>query len=115
MSRQANSWEKGIAIGALVVVTSFYAYVIYSIPAYQELFRDFETGLPIITQFVFATYFYWSTSFVVLGAVGATLILLRRDRRGWFFLVPASISIVVTLPIAVWAMYAPIFEAGSAT
>ncbi len=115
MSRRADVWDKGIAIGALVIVAGFYAYVVYSAPAYQELFRDFDVSLPIITRIVFGSYLYWSIFFVALGAVGCTVIMLRGDRRGWYFLVPALLSMYVVLPVTVWAMYAPIFELGSAT
>ena len=114
MSRQADIWDKGIATGALVIVIGFYGYVVYSVPAYEELFRDFEMSLPISTQIVFGTYLYWSI-FVVLGVVGCTLILWRSDRRGWFFLVPALLSVFVLLPVTVWAMYAPILDQTGAT
>ena len=115
MSRQADIWDIRLAIGALAVVASFYVYVIYLGQEYRELFRAFDAPLPIITRIVLGTYFYWSVLFVVLGALGCALILLRRDRRGWLFLFPVLISMVVVLPISVWAMYAPIFEMGSAS
>ena len=114
MSRQADIWDKGTAIGALVIVTGFYAYVFFSIPVYQELFRDFETSLPISTRIVFGTYLYWNI-FVVLGVVGCILILWRSDRRGWYFLVPALLSVFLLLSVTVWAMYAPILEQAGAT
>ena len=115
MSRRADIWDKGIATGALVIVTGFYAFVIYAIPMYQELFRDFETSLPISTRIVFGTYLYWSIFFVALGVGGCTLILLRGDRRGWYFLAPALLSIFVLLPVTIWAMYAPPFVLDGAT
>lgn len=115
MCRQPDVWNKGIAICLLAIIFGFYAFVIYLGPEFQALFREFDSDLPISTRIVLGIYFYWSILFIALGAVGFTMILMRRDSRGWAFLVPALISIVVFLPVAVWAMYAPIIVLGNTT
>jgi len=115
MSSQANNWDKGLGVGAFVVVTIFYGYVVYIAPAFKWLFEDIGTVLPTITRIVFATYLYWSIFFGLLGAVGFGLLEFRGDRRGWLFLLPAFVSLLVFLPVGVWAMYAPVFEVSRAT
>ena len=107
MKKLADVWRRGIAIGALVIVVGFYALVIYGTPQFELLFDDSYRGdLPIITQLVFRTYTYWII-FGLLGLVGGGLILLRRDRRGWFLLNTAIGSVLVLLPVWIFAMYAP--------
>ena len=108
MKKQSDVWKRGIAIGALVIVVGFYALVIYGTPSFESLYSDFYRGdLPIITQLVFRTYTYWII-FGLLGLVGGGLILLRRDRRGWFLLNTAIGSVLVLLPVWIWAFYAPV-------
>ena len=110
MKKLTDVWEKAIAIGALVIVVGFYAPVLYGMPSFESLFDysdSYRGDLPIITQLVFRTYTYWII-FGLLGLVGGGLILLRRDRRGWFLLNTAIGSVLVLLPVWIWAMYAPV-------
>jgi hypothetical protein len=106
VKKLTDVWEKAIAIGALVIVVGFYALVIYGTPSFESFYySDFYRGdIPIITQLVFRTYTYWII-FGLLGLVGGGLILLRRDRRGWFLLNTAIGSVLVLLPVWIFAMY----------
>jgi hypothetical protein len=109
VKKLADVWRRGIAIGAVVIVVGFYALVIYGTPSFESLFYDsdyYRGDLPIITQLVFRTYTYWII-FGLLGLVGGGLIMMRRDRRGWFLLNTAIGSVLVLLPVWIFAMYAP--------
>ncbi len=111
MKKQSDVWKRGIAIGALVIVVGFYALVLKETPWYENWHYEKNqysniTDLPIVTQLVFRTYTYWII-FGLLGLVGGGLILLRRDRRGWFLLNTAIGSVLVLVPVWIFAMYAP--------
>ena len=114
MQISANTWNKGIATAALVIVVGIYGYFGYLVPRFEEVFSAFGTELPLSTKIVIETHLYWSL-FVALGVVGFVQILRRNDRRGWYFLIAALISAFILQAVTVWAMYAPVFAYADAT
>ncbi len=107
MRRQLFSFERVVAAIALLLVIGFYVYAYFLIPAMQELFRDMGLPIPTRTQFVLDTYLYWFV-FLAAGLGGFSLIFWFQNRRGWYLLLTAVLSVLILLPITVWAMYGPV-------
>ena len=114
MQISANTWNKGIATAAFVIVVGIYGNICFLVPGLEEVFSDFGTELPLSTQIVIETHLYWSL-FVALGVVGVVQIFWRNDSRGWYFLIAALISAFILQAVTVWAMYAPVLAYADAT
>lgn len=107
MQRRSIPVGRVTAILALLFVVACHAYGFYLISSFQDLFATGEMTVPSQTRLVLDTYKYWLL-FPLLAIAGCVMIFWTQDRRGWYLLAIAVLSVLVILPLTVWAMYAPV-------
>lgn len=107
MNMQSVRAQRALALMLLLVVLAFYAFVYWLVPEMTALFADMNVVIPRHTQLVLDTYLYWSV-FLIAAAIGFTLVWWRQTRHGWYLLTIGTLSVIIFLPVTVWAMYGPV-------
>jgi len=93
---------------------AIWAFQLRAVPIYRAMFADFgsTTALPTITLIVLQPIVAAIASVVVLGLLGAGLAsrIARRRELGAALLLFAVMVPIVTVPLMLVAMYAPLWE-----
>ncbi len=102
-----------IVIAILLAIFAGGAHFV--IPSYVKLFNSFSTELPLITKMVLASYKY----LVVMPLLGCIACVDMLFRQQWsvqyqYYMFGSLLGMLIIafalIPLAIWAMYAPIFQ-----
>ena len=98
-----------LAMFLLLFVGASHAWGYYLLASFQKLFTTGGIPIPPLTRVILVTHKYWLL-FPVLGLAGCVMLFWSKDRRGWYLLTMALLSVLILLPLTVWAMYAPVTQ-----
>ncbi len=95
-----------------------YAYIVFAVPSFEELFAGFGAKLPALTTFVFdygrLTALLAPISIILLVSMWRKRVALTNDKaRDFVRVVIAFVVSMVIGSVAVYGLYLPIFKMGA--